>query len=151
MDRLELDKFLPYRLSIASNTVSNVIAQAYQRLFNLTISEWRVMAVLGEDGAQQQQALVTRTRMDKMTVSRAVRPLVERGLIDRASHSDDGRSFVLSLSRDGQALYDHVVPEARRLEAALITTFSPDDVAMLSNAMRRLEAAALAMISEADG
>ena len=42
---LNLERFLPYRLSVLSNTVSSRIAKSYAR-FQLTIPEWRVMAVL---------------------------------------------------------------------------------------------------------
>ena len=44
--KLHLEKFLPYRLSVLSNTVSSAIAAAYFMNFGLTIPEWRVMAVL---------------------------------------------------------------------------------------------------------
>ncbi len=51
---LELERFLPYRLSVLSNTVSQAIAATYERRFALTITEWRVMAVLGRyDGLSE--------------------------------------------------------------------------------------------------
>ena len=43
---LDLGDFLPYRLSVLSNTVSTAIAGAYARRFGLTIAQWRVVAVL---------------------------------------------------------------------------------------------------------
>ncbi len=45
--KLNLDNFLPYRLSIASNALSERIAAEYQNRFGLKIPEWRLMAVLG--------------------------------------------------------------------------------------------------------
>ena len=109
---LRLETFLPYRLSIASNRVSDLVAEAYDRLFGLSIPEWRVIAVLGEAAPLTQLAIVRQTVMDKMTVSRAVRPLVERGLVDRTPHSGDKRSSLLSLSDAGRTLYESVGPEA---------------------------------------
>ena len=46
-DELILEDFLPYRLSILSNTVSTTIAHAYEKRFGLSIPEWRVIAILG--------------------------------------------------------------------------------------------------------
>src|SRR3546814_4759992 len=46
--KLNLDNFLPYRLSIASNVLSSRIAAEYENRFGLKIPEWRLMAVLGE-------------------------------------------------------------------------------------------------------
>ena len=47
--QLVLEDFLPYRLAILSNTVSGTIAETYAQRFGLTIPEWRVIAVLGEE------------------------------------------------------------------------------------------------------
>jgi len=40
---LVLEAFLPYRLSVLSNTVSSRIAKSYAARFSLTVPEWRVM------------------------------------------------------------------------------------------------------------
>src|SRR6201999_4585598 len=95
---LKLDQFLPYKLSIASNAVSDAIATAYRTLFGLRIPEWRLVAVLAEHGGMSQQALCGRTRMDKVTVSRAAIALVERELVARGANPDDQRSHLLTLT-----------------------------------------------------
>ena len=45
-DRLHLDRFVPYLLSVTSNRVSDRIARAYDALFGLTIPEWRLIALI---------------------------------------------------------------------------------------------------------
>jgi len=70
-ERLDLQEYLPYRLSVAANAVSRLIARAYEDEFGLTIPQWRLMAVLGDEGALTQQSLCGRTLMDKVTVMRA--------------------------------------------------------------------------------
>ncbi|HEY9219901.1 MAG TPA: MarR family winged helix-turn-helix transcriptional regulator, partial [Phenylobacterium sp.] len=72
---LRLDDYLPYRLSLASNAVSRLIARAYEDRFGLKIPEWRVLCVLAEGGAVAPGELVARTGMDKVTVSRAAQAL----------------------------------------------------------------------------
>src|SRR3546814_14829017 len=83
--KLNLDNFLPYRLSIASNVLSSRIAAEYENRFGLKIPEWRLMAVLGEGQPKTQRELVAATRMDKVTVNRAAKALADRQLIDRKS------------------------------------------------------------------
>jgi DNA-binding MarR family transcriptional regulator len=95
---LRLDAYLPYRLSVASNAVSGLIARAYQDRFGLTIPQWRLICVLAEHGGMTQAQIVGRTVMDKVTVSRAAQGLLQRRLVDRADHHADGRSHVLNLS-----------------------------------------------------
>lgn len=145
MTTLKLDEFLPYRLSIASNAVSDAIATAYRTLFGLRIPEWRLVAVIAEDGAMSQQALCGRTRMDKVTVSRAAIALVERGLVEREANPDDQRSHLLKLSREGWALYEQVSPKALELEQRIFAGIDPDELARFSAMLDRLEAAANAL------
>src|ERR1044071_5281636 len=75
-ERLILERFLPYRLSILSNRVSGAIAKRYAKTFNLTIPEWRIIAVLGRRPGLTAKEVCEATEMDKVAVSRAVAKLV---------------------------------------------------------------------------
>lgn len=144
MNSLRLNDFLPYRMSIASNAVSDAVALAYRNLFGLRIPEWRLVAVLAEGGAMSQQALCGRTRMDKVTVSRAAIGLVERGLIARAANPMDQRSHLVALTPEGCQLYEQVAPKAIELERRLFASFSEEEKAQLAAMLARIEAAATA-------
>ncbi|MFS2111216.1 MarR family winged helix-turn-helix transcriptional regulator [Sphingomonas sp. Sphisp140] len=141
MTVLKLDDFLPYRLSIASNAVSDAVASAYRALFGLKIPEWRLVTILAEGGAMSQQALCGRTRMDKVTVSRAAIALSERGLISRASNPGDQRSHLLTLSKAGWELYEEVAPKALQLERQVFADFSTEERQQLRQMLDRIEAA----------
>lgn len=139
---LRLDAFLPYQLSITSNAVSQAIARTYESLFGLKVAEWRLIAVLAEQEGLTQQALVARTEMDKMTVSRAAQALVTRGLVTRVPHGSDRRSLALALSPAGRALYADVAPKALEMETRLLAELSGDEVARLKDVLERLKRAA---------
>lgn len=145
MTALKLSDFLPYRMSIASNVVSDAVASAYRTLFGLRIPEWRLVAVLAEGGAMSQQALCGRTRMDKVTVSRAAIGLVERGLIARAANPIDQRSHLVALTPEGWQLYEQVAPKALELERRLFASFSDAEKEQLAAMLERIEAAATAL------
>jgi DNA-binding MarR family transcriptional regulator len=139
---LRLAAFVPYRLSIATNTVSDVIAGAYRALFGLNIPEWRLIAVLAEKGSATQFDLGGATRMDKVTVSRGAIALVARGLVRRSPNPRDKRSHLLSLTAQGRALYDQVAPKALALEDEVLADFSAEEVVTLIAMLQRLEASA---------
>jgi DNA-binding MarR family transcriptional regulator len=138
---LRLDEFLPYQLSVVSNAVSGVIARTYESLFGLRIPEWRLIAVLAEEDGVTQQALVTRTEMDKMTVSRAAQALVSRGLVSRGAHGKDRRSNALALTAEGRALYSQISPKALELEQRLLETIGEREVKQLKATLAKLKAA----------
>ena len=88
---LQLVSFLPYRLSTLSNRISRAIADLYEERFQLTLPEWRVMAVLGEEPDLSANEVAERTAMDKVAVSRAVNRLIEAGRLERHFAADDKR------------------------------------------------------------
>lgn len=139
---MDLDDFVPYRLSIASNAVSLAIARAYEARFELKMVEWRVMAVLAHTGGLTQQELVGRTKMDKVTVSRAAQVLEGRGLVRRDPNEDDARSLRLSLTPAGKKLHARVMPAAIALETQILAELSAAEIKALKSVLRRIEAAA---------
>jgi DNA-binding MarR family transcriptional regulator len=146
--KLLLDRFLPYRLSVASNAVSQVIARAYESSHDLSMQEWRVIAVLGEAEHLTQQAIVAKTKMDKVTVSRAARSLEDRGIVRREANEDDARSLWLSLTAEGRKIYEKVIPAAVELGREVLRGFSPKEVAELEALLVRVEEAADRVLAE---
>ena len=141
-DTIALEEFLPYRLSVLSNTISNAIADLYRDRFGLGIPDWRVMAVLARFPGSSAQQLVERTRMDKVAVSRAVARLSERGLLTRATSDEDRRRSRLELSEAGRDVYREIVPLARDYEAQLLSRLDAGHRALLTDMLLQLQQAA---------
>ena len=122
--RLDLDSFVPYRLSVLTNRVSSAIARHYSERFDLSVPEWRVIAVLGQAPGLSAREVAKRTAMDKVQVSRAVQSLLAVKRLTRTAHAEDGRIAHLSLSAKGQAIYNDVVPLALSLERQFLSVLS---------------------------
>lgn len=137
-ERLRLDAFVPYRLSVLSNTISTAIAGAYAERFKLSIPEWRVMAVLGLEPGLSAAQVAERTAMDKVAVSRAVSGLLRSRRIQRSFDDADKRRSMLKLARAGEAVYAKVIPFARAYERQLLETLSPDEQLQLDSLLTRL-------------
>jgi DNA-binding MarR family transcriptional regulator len=135
---LELEHFLPYRLSILSNTVSQSIANEYQDRFGLSMTEWRVMTILARFPEISASEVVQRTAMDKVAVSRAVARLVEAGRVSRGVHDGDKRRSVLQLSEAGWAIHDEVAPLARAHERELLARLDQDERQWLERILDKL-------------
>ena len=139
---LLLENFLPYRLSILSNTVSRAIANAYDRRFGLSIPEWRVIAVLGRFPGLSAVEVAERTMMDKVAVSRAVTKPRKNGRIDREFADADRRRSILNLSEIGRKVHDDIAPLALKFEADLLYGLSDDEITALNSVIERLMARA---------
>ena len=136
--KLHLENFLPYRLSVLSNTVSGAIAAAYFAHFGLSIPEWRVMAVLAANPGLSAAEVTARTAMDKVAVSRAVGTLLAAGRLRRTMVKSDRRRTHLELTPAGARVYAQVVPMALNYERHLIAPLSAKDRATLDRILRIL-------------
>jgi DNA-binding MarR family transcriptional regulator len=136
--KLHLERFLPYRLSVLSNTVSSAIAAAYFMNFGLSIPEWRVMAVLAANPGLSAAEVTARTAMDKVAVSRAVNSLISAGRLQRTTAPKDRRRTHLALTRTGERVYARVVPMALQYERNLVAPLSARDLATLDRLVRVL-------------
>lgn len=143
MDKeLILENFLPYKLSILSNTVSSAIAIAYDKRFGLSIPEWRVIAVLARFPGLSAVEVADRTMMDKVAVSRAVSKLLKNGRLDREFADADRRRSILNLSEEGRRVHDGVAPLALKFEADLLEGLSDEEITALNSTIERLMARA---------
>ena len=137
--QLELQNFLPYRLSVLSNRTSDAIARAYSQRFALGVTEWRVMAVLGRYPDLSANQVAQRTAMDKVAVSRAVAKLLDSGRLLRAFDDDDRRRSVLRLSEAGHAIYDQIMPLALGFERQLLGDMDATERTLLFRLLDRLD------------
>ncbi|MDG6348546.1 MarR family transcriptional regulator [Luteimonas sp. 8-5] len=138
-DALKLEHFLPYRLSVLSNRISDAIAREYSQRYALGVTEWRVMAVLGRWPGLTASQVAQRTAMDKVAVSRAVASLLKAGRLSRTADAGDRRRALLKLSSAGQAIHDEVVPHARAFEMRLLDGIRIDERASLFRLLDRLD------------
>ena len=136
---LILDNFLPYRLSFTTNLVSERIATAYQTLFGVSIPEWRVIAHTAEHDGITQLEIGQRSRMDKVTVSRAAIALTKRGVLERKPNPSDKRSHRLVLTAAGRELYSKIVPKALELERDIFATFPEDELEAFQATLRKID------------
>lgn len=137
-EMLVLEEFLPYRLSVLSNRVSRAIAARYAKKFDLTIPEWRVIAVLGRRPALTAKEIAEATEMDKVAVSRAVARLVTARRIAARPDADDARRQLLTLTREGEALHARIAPLALATEQTLLATFDSRERAQLDALLDKL-------------
>jgi DNA-binding MarR family transcriptional regulator len=142
--RLDLFKFVPFRLNRLAAEVASALSVEYQARYGLDIPEWRVLATLGfRNDACSAQYISHCTRTHKSTISRAVTALMERGIVERVENADDRREFRLQLTRKGKTLYEELIPRLLRKEQEILSCLSAqerkDFAALLGKIEKSLE------------
>ena len=127
-NEFRLSDFLPYKLSILSNTISMGISEIYEEKYALTITEWRTMAILGSFPNSTASEIVQKTALDKVAISRAVKKLLERNFVERKTDAEDRRRQALRLSVLGQEVYNEIIPKAQNYENLYIAQLDQQDL-----------------------
>lgn len=138
--RLDLFKFVPFRLNRLAAEVSSALAAEYQARYGLDIPEWRVLATLGfRNDACSAQYIAHCTRTHKSTISRAVTALMKRQMVERVENADDRREFRLRLTRKGAALYEELIPRLLRREQEILSCLSAQERKNLALLLGKIE------------
>ena len=140
VSRLDLFKFVPFRLNRLAAEVSSALSVEYQDRYGLDIPEWRVLATLGfRKDACSAQYIAQCTRTHKSTISRAVTSLMQRKLVERAENADDRREFRLQMTAKGKALYEELIPRLLRREQEILSCLSAQERKNLAALLGKIE------------
>ena len=138
--RLDLFKFVPFRLNRLAAEVSSALAAEYQARYGLDIPEWRVLATLGfRNDACSAQYIAHCTRTHKSSISRAVTALMKRQIVERVENADDRREFRLRPTRKGAALYEELIPRLLRREQEILSCLSAQERKSLALLLGKIE------------
>ncbi|MDD1529941.1 MarR family transcriptional regulator [Bradyrhizobium sp. WBOS7] len=138
--RLDLFKFVPFRLNRLAAEVSAALSVEYQERHGLDIPAWRVIATLGfRVDACSAQFIAQCTRTHKSTISRAVTTLLHQDLIERVENQADRREFRLRLTAKGRALYEQLFPQLLRREDEILACLSAQERKQLSMLLSKIE------------
>ncbi|PIE37203.1 MAG: MarR family transcriptional regulator [Gammaproteobacteria bacterium] len=136
---LSLEEFLPYRCNRLAERISQAMARDYTQRSGLNIAKWRIVATLGEHGPMLARDISRQTSMDKVRVSRAVKGLLEEDILVSKRLDNDQRAWALSLSEQGKAVYQELVPAVLDWEQRLLAGLDADEQAQFLNLLGKLE------------
>ncbi len=133
-----LDDSVFFWLVRVVNLTARPFNEGIGRRHGLSLSDWRVMTVVGSHPGTTASEVCARTGMDKMSVSRAIAALARKRRVSRKPDPHDGRRTLLELSSSGQRLFDEIAAGARVREQQLFGRISLQDQAHLGALLDRL-------------
>lgn len=132
---LNIEDFITFRITRLSNALRTNVTKRYLEEFDLSIPEWRLLALVTRLSPVRFADLTHRSSMDKGQVSRTLQVMTKRGLTkmkvikQRGSRAAAALAapVVVSVAPKGKALYKLVLPVARRRQADIIRRLSEAD------------------------
>lgn len=136
--RLSLQEFIPYKLAVVANRLSQSVGALFEQRYGILIPEWRILMALHSCGPLAPNELVEQTSMDKGRVSRAQRRLAELDLVTVRDDPRDGRRLVLFLTRKGTGMCASIVPRAYQTEEWFLSALTQREREVFNKALTRL-------------
>ena len=141
-----MEDFLTFRLSRLSNALRTNLTKRYLEEFELSLPEWRLLALVARFAPMRFSEVTTRSSMDKGQVSRTLRVMAARGLTkmktikDRGSRSTEALAapVMVSITPKGTSLYKAVLPVARKRQADMLLTLSQSERVTLYSIIDKL-------------
>lgn len=137
-----LDDMLLYQLWQVHAAARRPVVRLCEAEFGITRREWRMLAQLGRGEGLASSALAERAGLDRAQTSRAVGTLVQKGLVCRTPRRGDRREVQLTLTPQGRALYDTLLPRVAAINRELLSVLSEAEVDALDALLQRLRAQA---------
>ena len=138
---IDLESFLPYRLSVLEQQISRAIFLKYGEKHDLSRMQWRVLSTLAMFDGVTAREICNFTRMEKMQASRAISGLESQGLLSQKTSPLDHRANVLSLTPRGKEVYSQIVPEVLREEQRIFSCLEENELQSLHQLVHKLCAA----------
>ncbi|WP_345816788.1 MarR family transcriptional regulator (plasmid) [Paraburkholderia sp. PREW-6R] len=126
------------QVQILSTLLERLYTKEMLPLHELPLLEWRLLEAIGSSPGITAAEFSRYWVYDKVTVSRALRALKARDLVESAPHATDGRRVELRLTEAGQAAFnDQLAAKHRHLEA-LSSVLSEKEMTEFTRVSRKL-------------
>lgn len=135
--KLHLDEYTPYLLNRAGSRIAVAFTEEARR-HGVSLSMWRVLAVLHDHGPLRLGDLAEATSIETSTLSRLVQQMTARGFVKRSRAADDLRAVKIRETDAGRAVTATLIPLALDYERRALAGFDETEIAELKGMLRRL-------------
>jgi len=132
-----LHRSLGYQITMLARVIERRFEQRIAA-HGLTRPMWCVLLAVGVEGHSTPSEIADFIGIDRTATSRALRQMEERGFIIRSSGEGDGRSIRISLTNQGQAALEAVLPIAQENAAHFEAKLTGPELADLRQAAEKL-------------
>ncbi|MDD9730586.1 MarR family winged helix-turn-helix transcriptional regulator [Mameliella sp. AT18] len=140
--RAPLANFLTYRFARVQSKLNAQASRILREHSGVTITQWRIIAVIGDGGPCTSAQLSRMTAMDKGLISRNVKSLNAEGYLSVTRDQTDNRALYLDLTEKGRKVFERTMPRMQARQKALRAYLDKSQIDLLMQTFDTLEKAA---------
>jgi DNA-binding MarR family transcriptional regulator len=129
---------LNYRLSRLLASSGAMVVRLCEGRYGITRREWRLVAILAEDGPMSPSELAQQVHLERARVSALITTLATKKLLRREVVPKDARRANVMLTETGKALYDDLLPQSIRFQQELLAVLSAPERHEFEVALQKL-------------
>jgi DNA-binding MarR family transcriptional regulator len=136
--QIDLNCCIPAYLVWIANKLTRGASSQYLSLFGVGAEVWRCMVLLAIHESVTAQQVCQIIGLDKASVSRCFKQMVDKKIITLQLDPSDGRVRLASLTVHGRHLHDQILAIALERERSLLAVLNEEEVATLLGLLKRL-------------
>jgi DNA-binding MarR family transcriptional regulator len=146
--RFQDEDFLLFRLPAVARHAAHICVTEYASNFDVSVPEWRLMALVGRFEGISAKEISDRILMDQVSISRAVHKCTQRGFIREMPNPGDRRRKPLAFTAEGRAYFRRFFPRACRLASDMESGLTQTEIRTLKRLLKKLDRHLLRMIGK---
>lgn len=137
---VRLQNMVTFRISRLHARLNAQATNILKEAADISLMQWRVFVMLDSHGRITPAEIVRQTDLDKSQLSRAVKSMVERGLITSEASESDQRAHNLNFTEKGLEVFHLARPHMRRRQTRLLNALDQKEQEALFGALQKLDA-----------
>ncbi|MEM8591358.1 MAG: MarR family transcriptional regulator [Pseudomonadota bacterium] len=150
-DAPELERRVSYRVSRLHARLNTQAARILKDSANISLSQWRIMVMIDEDGEISASEIVRRTKIDKAMVSRGIKSLAAEGLVDVVVSQKDQRLHNVRFTKAGRARFEKAFPHMIERQRGIVSSLTTAEKDILFELFEKIENSVREMESASEG
>lgn len=134
--------FVTYRLAKLQSQLNAQGTAILKEKSGLSLVEWRIIQVIRMFEKPSLSQIAEHVQMDKGQLSRKVKVMIEKGLLNSRRNDDDKRIQKLWLTEKAKKINKELMPVMERRQHHLLADVTPDELEMFYRIINKIEAAA---------
>ncbi len=129
------------KLLSTSQLIENNVRELLRVKFNFTLPRFDLMAQLyRHPEGLSMSSLAELMMVSGGNVTSIVKQLETQGLVKRAAQKNDNRSFIVTLSKNGQAKFEQMLPEHESWIIDIMSSLDNEDLDPMMNKLDKIKA-----------
>ena len=138
---LNMSSFVTFRLSKLQSSLNAQASSILKQNSDLSLVEWRIIQVVRMFEGVTSSMIVDHVQIDKGQLSRKIKGMIEKGLLESERNQDDKRVQKLILTEKALSISEMLMPTMKERQKNLLSEVTPDELELFNGVIDKLEKA----------